>query len=208
MAYEFNGTNQYLSTASSPVLNVPMTLAFWARTSASANNAAVAIGESGIGTHRQQIQFATGIIAAATVGSAGASFAISSVSATSNQWGHSAGVFSAANSRLIYFNGANTGSNTASNTTNNANAIYIAARNAGGVGLVFNGDMAEVGVWNVALTVVEIASLAKGMTCDKIRPQSLVFYAPLVRELIDQKGGLTITNNNAATVANHTRVYA
>jgi hypothetical protein len=46
------------------------------------------------------------------------------------------------------------------------------------------------------------------MTCDKVRPQSLVFYAPLVRDLIDYKGGLTITNNNTATVANHPRVYA
>jgi hypothetical protein len=70
------------------------------------------------------------------------------------------------------------------------------------------GQIAEVGIWNVALTAAEIASLAKGMTCDKIRPQSLVYYAPLVRNLIDQKGDLTITNNNGATVANHTRVYA
>jgi hypothetical protein len=58
------------------------------------------------------------------------------------------------------------------------------------------------------LTAAEIASLAKGMTCDKVRPESLVFYAPLVRDLIDAKGGLTITNNNGATVANHPRVYA
>jgi hypothetical protein len=46
------------------------------------------------------------------------------------------------------------------------------------------------------------------MTCDKVRPQSLVFYAPLVRNLQDVRGGLTITNNNTAAVANHTRVYA
>ncbi len=72
----------------------------------------------------------------------------------------------------------------------------------------FPGLIAEVGIWNAALTAAEIASLAKGMTCDKVRPQSLVFYAPLVRNLIDQKGGLTITNNNGATVANHPRVYA
>ena len=207
MAQAFNGSNQYLSTASSPVLNVPITLAFWARTSASANNTAVAVGESGGGTHRQQIQFYTGLVSAATVGSAGASFANSSVNPTSNQWAHAVGVFSAVNSRLIYFNGANTGNNTVSNSTNNANAIYIGARNSNGVGLYFSGDIAEVGVWNVALTAAEIASLAKGMTCDKIRPQSLVFYAPLVRDLQDVKGGLTITNNNAATVAAHPRIY-
>lgn len=67
--------------------------------------------------------------------------------------------------------------------------------------------MAEVGIWNVALTQPEIASLAKGITCDKIRPQNLVFYAPLVRDLIDAKGGRAITNNNGATVAPHPRIY-
>ena len=74
--------------------------------------------------------------------------------------------------------------------------------------LFHDGKLAEVGIWNVALTAAEIASLAKGMTCDKVRPQSLVFYAPLVRNLQDVRGGLTITNNNTATVATHTRVYA
>ena len=71
-----------------------------------------------------------------------------------------------------------------------------------------NGQIAEVGIWNAALTAAEVASLAKGMTCDKVRPQNLVFYAPLVRNLVDVKGGLTITNNNTATVAAHPRVYA
>jgi hypothetical protein len=71
-----------------------------------------------------------------------------------------------------------------------------------------NGQVAEVGLYSAALTADEIASLSKGMTCDKIRPQSLVFYAPLVRDLQDTKGGRSITNNNAATVAAHPRVYA
>jgi hypothetical protein len=72
---------------------------------------------------------------------------------------------------------------------------------------LFNGLMADIGIWNVGLTAAEIASLAKGMACDKVRPQSLVFYAPLARDLIDVRGGRTITNNNTATVANHTRIY-
>jgi hypothetical protein len=80
-------------------------------------------------------------------------------------------------------------------------ASYIAS-------LPYDGKFAEVGIWSAALTVDEIRSLSKGMTCDKVRPQSLVFYAPLVRDLIDYKGGLTITNNNTATVAVHPRVYA
>jgi hypothetical protein len=83
-----------------------------------------------------------------------------------------------------------------------------ARTSAGSLGQYHDGQIAEVGIWNAALTADEIASLADGMTCDKVRPQSLVFYAPLVRELQDVKGGLTITNNNTATVANHPRVYA
>jgi hypothetical protein len=79
---------------------------------------------------------------------------------------------------------------------------------AGVVGNYFSGDIAEVGVWNVALTADEIASLADGFTCDRVRPQSLVFYAPLIRDLADLAGGRAITNNNTATVANHPRVYA
>jgi hypothetical protein len=74
--------------------------------------------------------------------------------------------------------------------------------------LFLSGGIAEVGIWTAALNADEIKSLAAGMTCDKVRPQSLVFYAPLVRDLVDAKGGLTITNNNTATVANHPRVYA
>lgn len=84
----------------------------------------------------------------------------------------------------------------------------IGARSATTIGGFFNGNIAEIGIWNAALTAAEVASLAKGMTCDKVRPQNLVFYAPLVRGLIDAKGGRTITNNNGATVANHPRVYA
>ena len=84
----------------------------------------------------------------------------------------------------------------------------VGARTNTSVGLYFEGLIAECGIWNVALTADEIASLADGMTCDKVRPQSLVFYAPLVRDLVDVRGGLTITNNNTATVADHPRVYA
>ena len=96
-----------------------------------------------------------------------------------------------------------------SRTPSSINALNIGTdRNNNTNTALLSGRVADVGVWNVALTDAEVASLAKGMTCDKIRPQNLVFYAPLIRDLIDQKGGLTITNNNAATVATHPRVYA
>jgi hypothetical protein len=75
------------------------------------------------------------------------------------------------------------------------------------VGDYFAGDVAEVGVWSVALTDDEVASHAKGFSAKRIRPQSLVFYAPLIRNAQDVRGALALTNNNSATVANHPRVY-
>ena len=126
-----------------------------------------------------------------------------------NQWTHCAGVFTSATSRTIYVGGISRATNTINiGSQNTFTEVLIGARRNTTVGLYYTGNLAECGIWNIALTAAEIASLAKGMTCDKIRPQNLVFYAPLIRDLIDQKGGLTITNNNGATVANHPRVYA
>jgi hypothetical protein len=128
-----------------------------------------------------------------------------------NTWYHVAGVYESATSRKAYINGSNDSAandNLNSITPSGVNLLTIGSRFNITIGSYFPGDMAEIGIWNVALTAAEVVSLAKGMTCDKVRPQNLVFYAPLVRDLIDQKGGLAITNNNGATVANHTRVYA
>lgn len=70
-----------------------------------------------------------------------------------------------------------------------------------------NADFAEIATWKAGLADAEITALARGFTADQIRPQSLSFYAPLVRNLQDVRGGLTITNNNGATVANHPRLF-
>jgi hypothetical protein len=129
---------------------------------------------------------------------------------SANVWNHYAGVFVSGSSRTPYTNGVAGAENTTTvaaitPTFTNIGAFYAGTATAL---QLMDGLIAEVGIWNAALTAAEVAALAKGMTCDKIRPQNLVFYAPLVRDLNDQKGGLTITNNNGATVAAHTRVYA
>lgn len=70
-----------------------------------------------------------------------------------------------------------------------------------------SGDFAEYGLWQEALSSVDVAALSKGMTPDKVRPNNLVSYIPLVRDIQDVRSGTTLTNTNS-TVANHPRVYA
>ena len=139
----------------------------------------------------------------------GAAIAQTSGTFSTNTWFHAAGVFESSTLRTAYRDGGNTGTNTGNVTASNLLFTTIGGNYFNGAYQSFcSAKIAEVGIWNVALTASEIASLAKGMTCDKVRPQSLVFYSPLTRDLIDYKGGLAITNNNTATVANHPRVYA
>jgi hypothetical protein len=212
MAYDFNGTNQYLSIASAVATAQPITMACWFNTR---NNSAIMnliCINSSTDNQRHVLQL-RGDIAGKPVRaqSGGTANADTSTGFSIGVWSHACGVFAASNSRTAYINAGSEGINTSNVSIAGLNQTSIAAQRllsfTNGANFV-NGQIAEVGIWNAALTAAEIASLAKGMTCDKVRPQNLVFYAPLVRDLLDAKGGLPITNNNGATVANHPRVYA
>ena len=216
MAYDFNGTNQSMQTASTPVNTPPFTFACWFNVDTlTSANGAVLLGIShpaGFSRYLMSMgQAPSPLYAFQTNASNVGAFVISTTNVSTATWSHGAAVFASNTERSVFLNGGNNATNTTNNAPTNANITRI------GIGAQFfnsttnsptDGKIAEVGIWNAALTAAEIASLAKGMTCDKVRPQSLIFYAPLVRDLIDQKGGLTITNNNGATVANHPRVYA
>jgi hypothetical protein len=212
MAYNFNGSNQWMTTASSPISAIPFTMACWF------NSNSVAAGQSLVNLVNTSNNHYYGLFASGDVANDPVQFfvfaggfagALTTAGYSANTWHHACGVASSNTSRAVYLDGGNSATSTV-NLSATPNQIRMGrfVNIAGSASLYMNGLIAEVGIWNAALTAAEIASLAKGMTCDKVRPQNLVFYAPLVRDLIDQKDGLTITNNNSATAANHTRVYA
>lgn len=107
-----------------------------------------------------------------------------------------------ANNQALTFSGTipSTTSNNASNETLRIGRIQTSAAWS-------TGDFAEIAVWQATLTAAEVASLAKGFSPRKVRPQSLVYYSPLVRELQDVARGVALTNTDT-TVSNHPRVYA
>jgi hypothetical protein len=220
MAYDLNGSNQRLTCSSAVVTAAPLTMAAWFNAD-SAANAGVLVSITNGGTAGNVTRF--GLLARGDVAGDPVEAIISDTSATvsartttgytTGTWHHACGVFASSTSRTAYIDGGSSATNTTSVVPSLLEVTSIGVQflqAAGGTSGVtyFDGRIAEVGIWNTDLTAAEIASLADGMTCDKVRPQSLVFYAPLVRELIDARGGLTITNNNTATVAAHTRVYS
>ena len=214
MAYNFVRASSQHLTATLSLSDFPFTLACWFRASDSGDQQTLVGIQNLLNGHRSNLFAASQIVndpivAATTVGGSVAQVQ-STTPFTNNTWHHACGVFVSDSSRTVYLDAG--GSATTTTTlapTFGSSTVGVGARHNGtSWGLFAQADIAEVGIWSAALTQQEIESLSRGYTCDKVRPQSLVFYAPLVRDLIDYKGGLTITNNNTATVAAHPRVYA
>jgi hypothetical protein len=222
MAYSFTVANsQFLTTSSSPVSSMPLTMALWFRTPNATLSTARVLCELRAPTtyyvYRLAIAANATPIRATAIGSANSanpnSAAVATAGISANTWSHAVGVFASSTSRTVYFNGGNSATDTVSITPLNVSQICI----GGGTntivagppdGFFFDGQIAEVGLWNAALTVAEVLSLSRGMSCNLVRPQSLMFHAPLIRDLVDVRGGRSITNNGSATVSAHPRVYA
>ena len=207
MAFLFaSASSQSLSNASSaPVTAFPLTIAAWVKCTTFTGQA-VSLG-NGIG------------LAMITLTAAGQCQAFSrddaftqqlattaTTAATTGVWHHIVGVFASLSSRTAYLNGVASTVNTGSHLAVTYNRIAIGARFVGTRDSFFNGDIAEVGVWDAALGADEIAGLAKGFPCRLARPSALQFYSRLIRNNMDIRGGIALTNTNGATVSDHPRI--
>lgn len=218
MAYSFTAaSSQYLSTLTAPVTVMPITMACWFRVTSTTPTAILLnIGTTGSangsnGSYRLVIPASTANLRAGqlVIGVAATGLATTAANTViANTWMHGAAVFTTTSSRTVYLSNTASVTGTGTQSAPATNNFAIGTSLASVTSTFMTGQIAEVGVWNADLTSNEIASLASGVTCDQVRPQSLVFYAPLIRELIDVRGGSTLTNTNGATVFDHPRVYA
>lgn len=210
MAYSFtSASNQYLSASSAAASAMPLTMAAWAYpTTTGTARVIIALDSSaGFSAFLLALSASNQVFTNASAGTG--NFVTSANAVNTNAWCHACGVFSSTASREVFTDGASTATSTSSFTAPSPNGTKVGARLQNGViGSQYTGFIAEVGIWSAALTASEVAALARGVSCDQVRPQSLVFYAPLIRNIADMARGITLTNNNTATVANHPRVYA
>jgi hypothetical protein len=118
---------------------------------------------------------------------------------TVNTWFHAAGVFNFSNSRFAYFNGT-AGSENTTNVVDPASAyqsIGVRKYNTGPtIDQSFQGYIAEVGIWTVALSGTEISSLASGIRPPQIQRANLVRYW----RVNETSGNLIDLSGNAATM--------
>jgi hypothetical protein len=211
MAYEFNGTSDYIEATAAVVTAVPLTMACWVNPdNTTANHSSLAVSAS-TGLERWLLQLAGGIsgdpIRAFAQGGGSLAAAESASAFTANTWQHAAARFSANNNRRAYRNGVGGTANTTSITPTGVNRTNIGCNfGSGSRGGFHDGEIAEVGIWNVALDDAEIAALANGFRCSLIRPSNLVFYAPIIREVDDYARGVSLTTSGAVVSVNPRRI--
>jgi len=178
-----SASTQWLFVNASPITAMPLTICAWARARATATNGCVVqVSDKDVTRTYFELQFRSDFkVRAALDDGTTAASAVGVVATAIDTWTHCAAVFASATSRTSYINGANP----VNETTNVAGSfagmdrVSVARRGSSGGSLQFNGDVAEVAIWNVALTEPELLALANGTNPKLIRPENLVFYAPL-----------------------------
>lgn len=212
MAYDFDGTDDYIEAASAVVAGSPLTLACWFNSdSATANQTLVSITNAG-GQERFILRASGAVtgdpIQAISVAGNNSSAADSATGYSANTWHHAAAVFASATSRVAYIDGVGGTAETTSRTVGTLTTTRIGVTVGAGVRTQYmNGRLAEVAVWNVALDAAEIAALADGYRPSLIRPDSLRMYVPLIREVADYSRAVSLTTSGPV-VAVHTRRIA
>lgn len=128
---------------------------------------------------------------------------------TINTWHHICFVCASSVSRTVYRDGVAGNTNTTNSTPFNLTRFWIGT-SAGAS--YFKGHISDVAIWSAALNTDEINSLAKGFSAKRIRPQSLEYYVPLVRNLYEYNSNISVTSTeisggSAPTVTTHNRIY-
>ena len=204
MARDFPGGSSFLTIADNlGITDVPMSVSGWMNLDTLIYSVLFWLGDQSVANHYIKFQYFGGTDAPVTfeTRSGNPSNAIAeTVNTLVSGWNHLYGETSAPTARRCVLNGdfANQGTNTTNRSfpTTNRTALGM-ARDSTPDGNV-DGLLAEVGVWNVALTDAEVASLAAGVSPLRIRRANLVAYWPLqgnsVSGTFDASGnGFTLT---------------
>lgn len=191
-----SASSQYAEASSCPLgagTITPFSMAAWFKPASAAAGTIIGLGSGG-GHHARMGVDATLHVDAAA-GSPSASTATSTATLTNGSWGHAGHVASAANNRIAYANGAAGTANTGSEPVTGLTTCTIGGWvNTGTRQAFLNGSVAELAIWNVALTATDISVLAAGFPAWLVRPSALVWYVPARSTALQEiRNSLTMT---------------
>jgi len=211
MAIDFEASSsQYLVTGAAPHAAVPLTMSFWFNSESTNNQVSLWYGR-GATTRAFYLQL-NGSQNVDAVTNLGGTFAVATTSTTwgTSAWHHACGVFDAVDSRAAFLDGGGKGTDATSVTPVDINVINIGSYYGGARSNFHDGLMADIAIWNAALSDAEVVILAAGYSPLFVRPQSLFSYWPLVGRhspAIDVVGGYDATWNASPVAAAHAPIF-
>lgn len=110
--------------------------------------------------------------------------------------------YNSSDDRLFYVNGSLDITGTTNLATFTKTSVSIGREGDSSPGDSWDGDIAEVAIWDVQLTAAEFAVLGAGYSPQFVRPASRVFYSPLIRETLELTDSITLTSAGT-TVSDH-----
>lgn len=117
------------------------------------------------------------------------------------RWNSLFGIERSSASRMLISNGQQFVTNTTSITPSGLNTTNVSARYVASVIAQWvNGLMADVAVWNADLSVSEAMAYAAGTPPDQIRPQNLILFLPLDRDIFDRSFRQNVFTNTACVI--------
>lgn len=132
---------------------------------------------------------------------------VSTTSVNDGNWHHVAFSYARnSGSNALYIDGASeaTGNTSPSWNTGANNFVMCLGDNVDTFWPSYVGEIAQIGHWGAQLDAAEVAALAKGYSPKLIRPTSLLFHAPCVREMREIRAGLAATLTGTS-ITNHPR---
>lgn len=199
-ADHFRGTNTIVTSA-------PLTISAWIKTNVYRTCMIVELSDGSNSNRHTLVQEASSYLAYSSSTSPGSADLGSIINTQpAGNWQHVCAVFASATSRTPYLNGVAGTTNTTPVTPVNINTIVIGSRTDSA--FTFDGTIAEVAVYNKALSQAEINALYGGQAAYNVAHQNLKIYAPLIREFHEIASGITLTPTFTGRLpTTHHRIY-
>lgn len=200
-----NDLTKYIQLNTTPVTTAPMTFSAWVKFSSTVTGQILfMVAESTVNAHALWLGTTTNALEAGEWDGGPVARAQSGTIST-GVWYHAGGVFTSLSSRAVFLDGVKTTNTTTIGSVHTPGKVVVGRWD--GAGSALQGDLAEIAIWNVALTDAEMSTLATGVSALRVRPSALVLYIPLWDSVFDYKASRAITTNTTTTTVSGPRRY-
>lgn len=212
MAWDFDGTNDYMEATSAVLTAGPLTLAAWINVDTTGAAQRILSISSATGNDRWSLLVGATDVITMQVGASNGFASVSTTNTvTAGTWHHVAGSWNTTTNQpqQVWIDGVKSGPTNSSRTPvagQLSKTLLGSTYVSSALAQYLNGRIAEAAIWNVILTDTQVTSLSKGFRPSLVRPDKLSLYVPLVREVQDVRAGLSFTNNATAVAIHPKRI--